>query len=109
MKLSFIERLDERFLKPNSRLIWYALVFFLLIWLVIAITRIVSAQSPQGFVKPSYVQCPPEYGHYDPTKEYKKFPRAAGTVENPRQCWEVVDKLPSGAWCQMAYYCEDAT
>ena len=76
---------------------------------VFAVGVDVPAQSPQGGVKPSYVQCPPEMGPYDPAIEYKSFERKMGTAENPLICREVVDKLPSGAWCQMAFICEQST
>ena len=108
MKRDPIERFDARFLRPYSDWIWRALAAALMLWLAFVLADIASAQTPQGAVKPSYVQCPPDM-QYDPVKEYHKFRHAFGPKDKPLMCTEMVDTAPDGTRCQVAFICGDAT
>lgn len=66
------------------------------------------SQTPQGAVNPSYVGCKDKTFKKDPQKiRYGYIHRRYGTVDNPKQCLEVYDRLAPGGYCQMAFYCEE--
>lgn len=91
------------------RLIGYAVIswaiFIFLGWIAV---QLVFAQSPQDGARVSYVQCPPDM-QYDPKRSYMQIKRLFGTVENRVFCTEYVAVKKDGAFCQIAFTCENAT